>query len=163
VSRTRAPRRLGVAELRPVVETLFARRPEAVLALLRAVWPQVVGPATARRTELTSVDQGVMRVRVPDARWRDTLFRMEASILERLSALAGRCAPRRLGFMVGTLSQVDTPKAIPEPAVRRQQVEPDPSVENMARVIPDPELRQAFIACASIYLRSVAGRRGRVV
>lgn len=150
--RLRVPRKLGAAELRPVAEALFHRRPEAVMALLRALWPQVVGPGVARRTELISVDHDMLRVRVPDARWRETLHRMEPTLLDRLSELGGRCAPRKLGFMIGAIREADTETGAPRQALDRSRIEARPSVQAMARVIADPEVRRAFVSCASLYL-----------
>ena len=150
--RVRIPRKLGAAELRPVAEALFHRRPEAVMALLRALWPQVVGPGVARRTELISVDHDMLRVRVPDARWRETLHRMEPTLLDRLSELGGRCAPRKLGFMIGAIREADTETGASRHPLDRSRIEARPSVQAMARVIADPEVRRAFVSCASLYL-----------
>lgn len=155
--RSRAPRKLGSADLRPLAEALFERKPGAALALLQALWPQVVGPATARRTAPTSIDRGILRVHVPDARWRETLHKMESTILDRLSGLAGRCAPRRLGFMIGPIPSADAAKQVPARVTTDLRVAAPPFLVDAAQVIPDPELREAFVACASLYLERVAG------
>ena len=80
---------------------LFGSRPEHTLALLRAAWPAAVGPDLARRTEVVALDRGVVRVKVPDARWQRSLLRMRGDILSRLRGVAGGAAPRGLGFVVG--------------------------------------------------------------
>jgi hypothetical protein len=80
------------------VKRVFGRGTPAALALLKAAWPAAVGPELARRTEVLALEGSAMRVRIPDARWRKVLHRMQPEILERLRRVAGDLAPRRLGF-----------------------------------------------------------------
>jgi hypothetical protein len=80
---------------------------------------------------------------------------MESTILDRLSGLAGRCCPRRLGFMIGPVPSVDAPKQVPAQVTTGLRVEATPFLVDAAEVIPDLEARQAFIACASLYLQRV--------
>jgi hypothetical protein len=83
------------------VARVFGRGTPAALALLKAAWPSAVGPELARRTEVLALEGSAMRVRIPDARWRKVLHRMQPEILERLRGVAGDLAPRRLGFSEG--------------------------------------------------------------
>ena len=73
---------------------LFGATPERTFVLVRAAWLASVGPELARRTEVVSVDRGVLQVRVPDATWRRSLWRMRGDILRRLRQVAGRLAPQ---------------------------------------------------------------------
>ena len=96
---------------------LFAPGTPGETALLRAAWPLAVGADLGQRTEVTGIDHGTLRVRVPDARWRKVLHRMRREILARLRETAGPSAPYRLGFVEGPLSFV--PAAPPAPAPAR--------------------------------------------
>jgi len=100
---------------------LFGSAPERTLALLRAAWPQVVGAELARRTEVLALEGDSLRIRVPDAGWRKGLLRMRREILQRLRALAGDLAPRRLGFTEGL------PRAGGPPSRLRRRRRPTPS------------------------------------
>jgi hypothetical protein len=126
------------------------------LALLRAAWPLAVGPDLARRTELLAIERNTLRLRVPDARWRSVLHRMQPEILSRLRGVAGELAPARLGFTEGPGPARSTPEA-PEP-VAAAAAEDDsspvapPEVAGAADAIADPELRARFLASAARYL-----------
>lgn len=129
---------------------LFGAKPEHTLALLRAAWPGAVGEELARRTEVVAFDHGMLRIKVPDMRWQRTLVRMRGFILERLRRVAGRAAPRGLSFVTGELPPREalveaTPlvaSAAPAPAI----------VAKAAEAIPDPEIRERFLAAAGRYL-----------
>lgn len=127
---------------------LFGSSPERALALVRAAWPAAVGPELARRTEVVSLDAGQLRVRVPDAAWQKNLWRMRGDILARLRAVAGRAAPRSMGFVQGP---------VPTPPERATVATPPPprlpaSLVDAASVIEDEALRAAFLAAAGRYL-----------
>src|SRR5688572_19520991 len=83
---------------------LFGRDRGHAAELLRAAWPRAVGADLARRTEVIALEGSTLRVRVPDARWRTVLHRMQPQILARLADVAGSLAPRRLGFLEGTVA-----------------------------------------------------------
>src|SRR5258707_14538176 len=74
------------------------------LALLEAAWPLAVGPELAWRTEVLGIEGGTFRVRVPDARWRKVLHRMQPQILGHLREIAGDLAPKRMGFVEGGMT-----------------------------------------------------------
>jgi len=121
------------------------------LALLRAAWPRAVGAETARRTELLAIEGSTLRVRVPDARWRKVLHRMQPEILTRLRQLAGDLAPRRLGFSEGPAraqAPADQPRVPNVPA----PVELPGELARSAAGISDPEVRAAFERSAALYL-----------
>ena len=127
---------------------LFGSRPEHTLALLRAAWPAAVGADLARRTEVVAFDRGVLRVKVPDARWQRSLQRMRGEILARLRSVAGGAAPRSLGFVAGPVAEPPAPAPPPEAAPPLPAPE---AVAEAARAIPDPEMRARFLASAARY------------
>ena len=128
---------------------LFGARPEHTLALLRAAWPAAVGPEVARRTEVVALDRGILRIKVPDARWQRTLLRLRGTILSRLRSVAGGTAPRGLGFVAGPVAE--PPEPTPPPPVAPAPP-PPPGLAEAARAIPDPEVRARFLAAAARYL-----------
>ena len=130
---------------------LFGRGAPQALALLRAAWPLAVGVETARRTEVLAVEGTTLRVRVPDARWRKVLHRMQPEILSRLRGIAGDLAPRRMGFTEGGVASAPVaapPTVAPPPAA---PVLPE-AVAGHAAAIADPDLRAAFERTAALYL-----------
>ncbi|HUL79722.1 MAG TPA: DUF721 domain-containing protein [Vicinamibacteria bacterium] len=137
---------------------VFGDRPEHTLALLRAAWPAAVGPELARRTEVVALDRGILRIKVPDARWQRTLLRLRGDILSRLRGVAGGAAPRGLGFVAGRVAEQPEPAPSPPPA----PVPPPPSdLVEAAHAIPDPELRARFLVAASRYLGRFGGQKKR--
>ena len=146
--------------LRRVLDVSLARRlfgtaPFRTLALVRAAWPRAVGPDLARRTEVVALEAATLRVRVPDARWRKELHRMQPDILARLREIVGDLAPRRLGFMEGPVAPAPfreagragspTPPAAP------------PEVVAGASVLDDVDLRRRFLEVAARYLERSKG------
>ena len=89
---------------RSLAARLFGASPARTLALLEAAWPLAVGPELAWRTEVLGIEGGTLRVRVPDARWRKVLHRMQPQILAHLREIAGDLAPRRMGFVEGGMT-----------------------------------------------------------
>jgi hypothetical protein len=134
---------------------LFGGRPERTLALVRAAWPLAVGPDLGRRTEVVGLENGTLRVRVPDRRWRKELHRMQPDLLRRLARLAGPLAPVRLGFVDGGMPDVPEPAAAeeaPSPALAGE-------VAASAETIGDEEIRARFLESATRYLGRGKGRR----
>jgi hypothetical protein len=144
---------------------IFTRGSPPALALLKAAWPAAVGPELARRTEVLAIERDFLRVRIPDARWRKVLHRMQPQILEHLRRVAGDLVPRRLGFNEGPPF---LPEPGPEPSDRTRSSElplpptwggalPD-AVAAAARRIDDPEIRALFETSAARYLAVFGGR-----
>ena len=117
-------------------------------ALLRAAWPLAVGAELGRRTEVLGVEKGTLRIRVPDARWRLVLHRMQPDILRRLREIAGSLAPWRIGFVEGGMTE---PARAAVPA-EKPAVPPPPSLAGSAAGIADEEIRLRFLATAARYL-----------
>ncbi|HEY6547442.1 MAG TPA: DUF721 domain-containing protein [Vicinamibacteria bacterium] len=144
------------ASLRPGRSGLFG--PENALVLLRAAWPAAVGADLARRTEVVALEAGTLRIRVPDARWRNVLHRMRAQILAQLRAIAGDLAPARLGFLEASVPMPELAELPRAAAVAPASPPPLPvAIVEAAAAIPDADVRARFLESAARYL----GRRER--
>jgi hypothetical protein len=137
---------------------LFGASPERTLVLMRAAWPVAVGPELALRTEVVCLDAGVLRIRVPDATWQRGLARMRGDIMRRLREIAGAAAPRSLGFVLGPVAASAGDGAAElrrRGAATRLPAPARPAPEQViaaAQSIPDPQLRERFLAAAARYL-----------
>lgn len=132
-----------------VAARLFGGSPERVRALMRAAWPLAVGADLGRRTEVLGIEKGTLRIRVPDARWRLVLHRMQPEIIRRLREIAGGLAPWRIGFVEGGIAEpAVAAAAAPAGPVR----ETPPEVAATAEAIADEEIRRRFLATAARYL-----------
>jgi len=145
-------RRIGDAGL---ARRLFGTVPFRTLALVRAAWPRAVGPDLARRTEVVALESATLRVRVPDARWRKELHRMQPQILARLREIVGDLAPRRLGFMEGPIAPAPSHEA--GRTVTSTTPAAPPEVVAGASVLDDAELRRRFLEVAARYLERSKG------
>jgi hypothetical protein len=129
---------------------IFRATPARRLTLLKAAWPAAVGPELARRSEVVALDGDLVRIRVTDAIWRRSLWRMRKDLITRLRAIAGRAAPHALSFVEGPV----TPRAEP-PAPKARVVEAvplPPVVAEAAALIPDDDTRQRFREAVGRYL-----------
>jgi hypothetical protein len=139
---------------RTLAARLFGASPARTLALLQAAWPLAVGPELARRTEVVGIENRTLRVRVPDVSWRKVLHRVQPQILSRLREIAGdELTPRRMGFLEGGLSAIDTPP--PPPAPRPPAI--PAAIAQLAASIPDAEIRARFASAAARYLARTKG------
>jgi hypothetical protein len=135
---------------------LFGSVPERRLALLTALWPKVVGPEVARRTQVVALEGERLRVRLPPGPWRRTIGPMRAEILLRLRASAGPLAPRTLVFVEGRFA----PDAeVPTRTRPLPEAEVPLSVDAASRVIDDPEIRESYRNVAARYLARTARPR----
>ena len=137
---------------------LFGAVPSRTLALVRAAWPHAVGADLALRTEVVTLEGTTLRIRVPDARWRKELHRMQRDILARLRETAGELAPRRLGFVEGPVATA-APTNAPRPeAARRFEPAPAPAaIVAEAAAALEPDLRERFLEVAARYLDRAKG------
>ena len=140
------------ASLRPGRSGLFG--PDRALVLLRAAWPAAVGADLARRTEVVALEAGTLRIRVPDARWRNVLHRMRAQILSQLRAIAGDLAPARLGFLEASVPMPElAAMPVATAAVTPEAPPPLPAaIVEAATAIPDADVRARFLESAARYL-----------
>lgn len=142
-------------ETRGLAARIFAAGPEARLALLRACWRLAVGEDLARRTEVLAIEGDTLRLRVPDARWRNVLHRMQREILIRFRSAVGELAPKRLGFSEGPVATDVAQPAAPE----RPEPKPlSPELALCAGTIADPEIRGRFLLTAARYLSRAQSR-----
>jgi hypothetical protein len=157
---------------RSLAARLFGASPARTLALLEAAWPLAVGPELAWRTEVLGIEGGTLRVRVPDARWRKVLHRMQPQILGHLREIAGDLAPKRMGFVEGGMT--DRPQSAaatrsggdPRGGFQggsslhsESEVNSPPEIKAVAATIDDTEIRTRFVETMSRYLERSKGRR----
>ena len=129
---------------------LLHAEPGRRLTLLKAAWPAAVGPELARRSEAVALDGGLLRIRVADAIWRRSLWRMRKDLLSRLRKIAGKAAPHALSFVEGPVTA-----AVEPPPPRARPVEPvplPPTVAEAAELIPDDDTRERFREAVGRYL-----------
>jgi hypothetical protein len=147
VGPARSMRRTTPADL---AAGLFGAAPGRRLLLLKKAWPAAVGPDLARRSEVVALDGDLLRIRVPDAVWRKSLWRMRSELLTRLRRIAGPAAPHALGFAEGTVSVTSDERAPRAPIVVPRPL--PAGLAEAARAIPDAEIRDLFCRTAGRYL-----------
>jgi hypothetical protein len=133
------------------------------LAEITAVWPQAVGVAVARNAWPLRVGRdGTLHVATSSSTWAFELDRLSPEIEERLNALAGPSAPKKLSFRVGPVpepgpSETAHSDAAGEPLAASPEIEAEAAA--IASAIDDSELREivAKWARASL-LRARSGR-----
>ena len=133
--RHRAPEQIGAA-MQPLLDRIDREGHFAIVRLAKA-WPEIVGEAIARRTEIVSLKFHTAVVKVSGAMWIQELNLMRSQILARVTQRLGEDVVRELRFVQGRLS-------------RREQ---RPKLRTVSRAIrksielpelKDPELRKAF-------------------
>jgi hypothetical protein len=129
---------------------LFRATPARRLALLKAAWPAAVGPELARRSEVVALDGDLARIRVPDATWRRSLWRMRQDLVKRLRRITGSASPFALTFVEGPVAASLAP-----PAPETRVLEPAPlprAVADAVDLIPDDATRERFREAVGRYL-----------
>jgi hypothetical protein len=118
-----------------VLDALDTQGQFALFRLVR-VWPQVVGDAIARHTEVASLKFHTAVIKVSTAMWIQELNLMRTQILRQLVESLGDDTVRDLRFVKGTLSRRNQPRPAPAKRhVRRSIALPE---------LKDPELRKVF-------------------
>jgi predicted nucleic acid-binding Zn ribbon protein len=106
-----------------------------LIRLIR-IWPETVGEAIARRTEVASVKFHTAVVKVSGAMWIQELNLMKPQILSRLHDSLSDDSVRDLRFVMGKLNRPERPRLRVVPRAPRHAIElPE---------LKDPELRRAF-------------------
>jgi predicted nucleic acid-binding Zn ribbon protein len=142
--RRKSPQQIGGA-LQEILSRLDSEGHFEIVRLMR-LWPEVVGEAIARRTEVTGLKFHTAVVKVSGAMWIQELNLMKPQILERLRSAMGNDAVRDLRFVSGRLSRRERPKLRSIPRETRRSVElPE---------LKDPELRRAFESLIEAWGRS---------
>ena len=143
-SRRRPPQQIGGA-----IQELLARFDSdgrfEIVRLIR-VWPDVVGEAIARRTEITGLKFHTAVVKVSGAMWIQELNLMKPQILDRLRQQIDGDAVRDLRFVQGRLSRRERPRLRAVPRNTRHSIE----LPGLA----DPDLRRAFESLIEAWGRS---------
>jgi predicted nucleic acid-binding Zn ribbon protein len=131
------PEQLGGA-LRPLIDRLDSGGNFGLVRMARA-WPEVVGEAIARRTEVVGLrfHTGIIKVSAASAMWLQELNLLRGQILSRLQEEIGKDIVRELRFIRGTISRRERPKAksVTARSTRRAFELPE---------MRDPELKRAF-------------------
>jgi len=123
------------------------------LSEITAAWPEAVGEAVARQAwPLRLGRDGTLHVATSSATWAFELDRLSPEIGERLSALVGAAAPRKLRFRVGP---------VPEPGAAPER--PDDALEEAPPAGPEVEAEAASAAAAidDAELRELVARAAR--
>lgn len=132
------------------------------LSEITSVWTRTVGEAVARQAwPLRLGRDGTLHVATTSATWAFELDRLSPEIEERLSALAGDAAPRKLRFRVGPVPE---PAAAERPTNPPEQgFSPTPAAvaeaASVAAVIEDPELRELVSRAARASLSRARSSR----
>lgn len=140
----RPPQQIGGA-----IQELLARFDSdgrfEIVRLIR-VWPEVVGEAISRRTEIAGFKFHTAVVKVSGAMWIQELSLMKPQLLARLQDRIGADVVRDLRFVQGRLSRREKPRLRAVPRNVRRSIDL-PSVT-------DPELRKAFAGLIEAWGRS---------
>jgi predicted nucleic acid-binding Zn ribbon protein len=132
--RYKAPQQIGAA-MQPLLDRLDREGHFAIVRLTKA-WPEIVGEAIARRTEIVSLKFHTAVVKVSGAMWIQELNLMKSQILSRVTERLGDDVVRDLRFVQGRLSRRERTKLRTVPRAARKSIE--------LPKLKDPELRAAF-------------------
>ena len=140
----RPPQQIGGA-IQELLARLDSEGHFEIVKLVR-VWPEVVGEAIARRTEVVGLKFHSAVVKVSGAMWIQELNLMKPQILGRLRDAIGNDAVRDVRFVQGRLSRRERPKlrAVSR-NVRKAIALPE---------VTDPALRSAFESLIEAWGRS---------
>ena len=131
--------------------------PAAGIAEVLAAWSEAVGEAVARNAWPARLARdGTLHVATESAAWAVELAQLEAKLLERLRAVAGEAAPRRIRFAVGRLPEPEPPPENTERRVAEPSPEEQAEARRLAAAIDDDEVRSAV---AEALARGLADRR----
>jgi predicted nucleic acid-binding Zn ribbon protein len=142
--RRKSPERFGDA-MQSVLDRLDPEGHFEIVRLTR-VWPEIVGEAIARRTEVSQLKFHTAVVKVSGAMWIQELSLMKREILARLVARLGDDSVRDLRFVKGTLSRRGTPRGRLVPRGTRKAI--------ALPELKDPELKRAFESLIEAWGRS---------
>jgi hypothetical protein len=119
-----------------IIDRLDSEGHFAIVRLVQA-WPEIVGEAIARRTEVVELKFHTAVIKVSGAMWIQELNLLKPEILARLAARVGDDAVRDLRFVQGRLSRRPA-----RPRLRTVARAPRRAIE--LPELKDPELRRAF-------------------
>lgn len=132
------------------------------VAEITSVWTQAVGETVARQAwPLRLGRDGTLHVATTSATWAFELDRLSPEIGERLAAVAGDAAPRKLRFRVGPVPEPGPPAQLADPPEQGFSPTPEAIAEaaSMTSAMEDPELRELVARAARASLsRARSGR-----
>jgi predicted nucleic acid-binding Zn ribbon protein len=102
--------------------------------LVRAAWPQAVGPRIASHTRPVALRESKLVVEVEDLTWQSQLTTMSAQILPRLKEMVGADSVRSIEFRLGV------PRRMPQRAGQAR------AARDEADGIEDPIFRRLYRA-----------------
>lgn len=126
--------------------------------LIARRWRDAVGTELARRSEPEALKDGVLTVRVTDAVWGKSIYKLQHEIVPAVNAVLGGRLVRRINFTKKSRLQRPAPTETPEASLR-DNAEPPPSVVRAAANIEDDELRSMVLASAARYLAAKDRRK----
>ncbi len=125
--------------------------PAAGMVRIVEAWPGAVGATIARNAWPARIARdGTLHVATSSSSWAFELAQLEADVLQRLRAAAGKDAPVKLRFAVGKL-----PELGPEDDDRSTRTTPSPGPEELrqgeelAAEISDEDLRKVVAKAAA--------------
>ena len=130
----KSPERIGGALL-SIIDKLDPEGHFDILKLVK-LWPEVVGEAIARRTEVVGLKFHVAVIKVSSPMWIQELSLMKPQILDRLSAAMHNDSVRDIRFVKGALSRRERTRLRPVPRHTRHAIQ--------VPELKDPELKRAF-------------------
>ena len=133
-------------------KALGIKKPAATAQIFMQ-WDQVVGPDLAKRCELASLVDGVMRIRVSSGSWATEIRYLGNKIAAAANAIAGSQVVVSVETFVGKMEErggapdaggtgkqtnVCLP-ALPEPSAKDVE-----AAEELVKEVPDPDLRESL-------------------
>ncbi len=143
---------------------LLRKQPQKQLPLeevVRAAWAQLVGPHIAARSRVFRLYKQTLIVHVSDRNWQKQLHRMERRLLARVQAMLGasyitgmdfRVDPALALLPVAVAAASDPPRKGPA-RQNAPALEADAELEESARAIADPEMRELFLRASRKMMR----------
>src|SRR2546427_199886 len=119
--RKKRPEHIG-SSLNAIVSKLAPEGHLQIVRLMQA-WPDVVGDAIARRTEITSLKFHTAVIKVSRAMWIQELSLMKPQILQRLVAKLGDDSVCDIRFVMGALSRRSSPRRKPSLRATRRTID----------------------------------------
>lgn len=135
--------------------------PQAGMADLLAVWPEVVGPMVAANAWPARIARdGTLHVATASSAWAFELAQLAPTVLERLAAKLGERAPKALRFATGHVPE-PAPSELgpPAPPTRRPSAEALQKAAALAAEIGDEELRERVARAAALALSKESSDR----
>jgi hypothetical protein len=149
----------GLTSLLPRVLRESGDSPEAVEQCVFAAWVSVVGSHVSRVTAPLGLNQKHLLVAVLDDSWRIQLQKMSNQIVFKINAILGSVAVRTIDLAVNK-ARVCAAHPQRAPVTFSAPAEYALPLRQKADLIPDQDLREAFLRVAGKCLERAAARSG---